>query len=253
MPTPAVPEHLEKLDASGIARHLIEGIASGHFPVGSVLPTEFELCEHYRTSRYAIRAALNELQQMGLVSRRKNVGTRVESAEPKDSFRPSLASVDDLVQFGERHVRTVQSVQEVTIGEALAKELGCPPRSRWLRISSLRSEGADAAKPVGWTDVYIEPAYADVGEMARSAPGTLISSLLATHHGRHIAEIEQEIRAFTLQDKHLCEALDVEKGSAALRIVRRYFDVTGELFEASVTVHPADRFAVSMRLQRSAG
>ena len=244
-------DHLEKLDATGIARHLMEGIASGHFPVGSLLPTEFELCEHYRTSRYAIRAALNELQQMGLVSRRKNVGTRVESAQPKDSFRPSLASVDDLVQFGERHVRTVQAIEEVTVGDALAAELACPPGSRWLRISSLRSDGGSAAKAVGWTDVYIDPAYADVGELARSSPGTLVSSLLATHHGRHIAEIEQEIRAFTMRDEPMCEALKVKPGSAALRIIRRYYDVAGELFEASVTVHPADRFAVTMRLHRS--
>jgi DNA-binding GntR family transcriptional regulator len=34
--------------------------------------------------------------------------------------------------------------------------------------------------------------------------------------------------------------------------VRRYFDAAGELFEVSVSVHPADRFSVSMRLQRSA-
>jgi DNA-binding GntR family transcriptional regulator len=65
-----------------IARNLIEGIISGRFPVGSLLPTELELCAQYATSRHTIRAALHELQQLGLVSRRKNVGTRVESAEP---------------------------------------------------------------------------------------------------------------------------------------------------------------------------
>ena len=251
MASSSVPEHLARLDANGIARHLIDGIASGHLPVGSLLPTEFELCEHYKASRYAIRAALNELQQMGLVSRRKNVGTRVESAQPKESFRPSLASVDDLVQFGERHVRAVQSIREEVVSGSLAEELGCAPQSRWLRISSVRSEAGQLAKAIGWTDVYIDPAYSDVGEMARACPGTLVSSLLATHHGRHIAQIEQEIRAVNLQDGQVCEALNVDRGCAALRIIRRYYDVAGELFEASVTVHPADRFAVTMRLERS--
>lgn len=241
-----------KLDANGIARHLMEAIAVGHFPVGSLLPTEFELCDHYRASRYAIRAALNGLQQAGLVSRRKNVGTRVEATRPTQTFRPTLASVDDLVQFGERNTRSIRDVQLKVLGSALAKEVGCAPGTRWLQISSLRSVEGCAMTPVGWTDVYIAPAYSDIVEFARASPGTLISTLLATHHGRHIAEIRQDIRAVTLDDLVMCSTLRVTPGSAALRVVRRYYDVSHDLFEASVSVHPADRFAVSMRLHGSA-
>jgi len=43
----------------------------------------------------------------------------------------------------------------------------------------------------------------------------------------------------------------VEQGAAVLKIVRRYLDAEGLAFEVSVSVHPADRFSVSMRLQRS--
>ena len=90
-----------------IARDLTQGIQSGRFPVGSLLPTELELRDRYGTSRHTVRAALHELEQLGLVSRRKNVGTRVESNEPTKAFRPSLASVDDLVQFGTANIRAV--------------------------------------------------------------------------------------------------------------------------------------------------
>ena len=54
-------------------------------------------------------------------------------------------------------------------------------------------------------------------------------------------------------DRRIAEALRLEPGAAALKIVRRYLDAAGETFEVSVTVHPADSFSVSMRLQRSAG
>ncbi len=94
-----------------IAHDLLEGIQAGRFAVGSFLPTEFELRDHYGTSRHTVRAALHELEQLGLVSRRKNVGTRVESAQPTKDFRPTLASVDDLVQFGAEHIRAVQSIE----------------------------------------------------------------------------------------------------------------------------------------------
>jgi len=233
-----------------LARHLTEGITSGRFPVGALLPTELELCERYQTSRHTVRAALHELQQLGFVSRRKNVGTRVESAQPTNDFRPSLASVEDLVQFGTAHVREVQAVEKTTATGALAKELGCAPGTRWLKISSLRMDRDSHRPPVGWTDVYVDPAYAKIEEVVRASPRTLISSLIEARYGRRIAEIRQDIRAINVSGT-MARALRLEAGAAALKIVRRYLDAAGQAFEVSVTVHPAERFSVSMRLQRS--
>ncbi len=233
-----------------IARHLTEAITTGHFAVGSLLPTELELCTHYGTSRHTVRAALSALQAQGLVSRRKNVGTRVESAQARSGFRPTLASVDDLVQFGAAHVRKVQSVGEVALTSATARELGCDAGSRWLRISSLRlEEGADSL-PVGWTDVYLDPAYAEVGALVRNEPGTLICALIEARYGRRIAEIRQDISAAAVHET-MADRLQVAPGAVALKVVRHYLDAAGVAFEMSVSVHPAERFSVSMRLQQS--
>jgi GntR family transcriptional regulator len=248
MPLPPKPHYTD------IARHLSESIAAGHFPVGTLLPTELELCAQHHTSRHTVRAALAELQQAGLVSRRKNVGTRVESAKPKNTFRPTLASVDDLVQFGAAHLRQVQSVEEVAVAAAVAQDLGCPPGTRWLRISSLRllSGGRkDNAGPLGWTDVYVDPGYPDIGDLARATPDALVSSLIEARYGRQIAEIHQDVRAVQISDAAIAQALQVDTGATALKIVRRYLDAQGLVFEVSVTVHPAERFSVSMRLQRA--
>ncbi|RZL91500.1 MAG: GntR family transcriptional regulator [Variovorax sp.] len=240
----------QKANFANIARHLTDAITSGHFGVGTLLPTELELCKHYGTSRHTVRAALAELQQLGLVSRRKNVGTRVISAKPRADFRPSLASVDDLVQFGEEHLRVVQSIAPETVKGQLAKELGCGDGTSWLRISTLRMVADGDAMPIGWTDVYIDPTYAEIGELVEASPGALISSLIEERYDRQIAEIHQDVRAFTITDGDLARKLQVEAGASALKIVRRYFDADGELFEVSVSVHPADRFSVSMRLRR---
>jgi GntR family transcriptional regulator len=238
-----------KLHYADIARHLTEAIAAGQFPVGSLLPTEMELCEHYKTSRHTVRAALHELQQLGLVSRRKNVGTRVEAVRPTNEFRPTLSSVDDLVQFSSEHIRKVLSVEETTLRGTLAKELGCKSGSKWIRISSLRLDANDRPA-VGWTDVYIEPAYAEIGELVRKTPDTLISSLIEEKYGRRIAQIRQEIRAVSVPE-NMASSLQAEPNAPALKIIRWYHDATGQIFEMSVSVHPAERFAVSMHLQRS--
>jgi len=232
-----------------IAQELTDAIAAGKYPVGTVLPTELELRDHYKTSRHTVRAALQSLQERGLVSRKKNAGTRVESAVPKSAFRPSLASVDDVVQFGEEHLRLVQSVTEVVAEGALSAILQCSDGTPWLRISSLRVAGDASKPPIGWTDVYIDASYSEVADAARTQPDRLISALIEERYGRAIAEIQQDVHALNVTGE-MTERLQVDAGAAALEIVRRYFDASGEVFEISVSVHPATRFSVSMRLTR---
>jgi DNA-binding GntR family transcriptional regulator len=233
-----------------LTRELEEGITTGRFPVGSLLPTEFELCERYGASRYTVRLALQQLQDLGLISRKKNVGTRVEAARPAIGFTQSIATVDELAQFGATHVRVVHDVRQVVADLELAKVMGSAGGSRWLRISSLRMDGAKRSKPICWTDVYVDPSYTELGALVRKSPETLISSLIETRYGRRIARIQQDVRAVILTPK-LAEQLNAQADSAGLQIVRRYLDAGDEAFEISVTTHPADRFTFTMQMNRS--
>lgn len=236
--------------AADLAQDIAEGIARGRYPVGSLLPTEFELCDLYAASRYTVRLALSELQDQGFISRKKNVGSRVEAARSTSGFVQSLSSVEDLVLFGATNFRAVQSVEEIVLDLAQAEELGCAGGTRWLRMSSLRFDGNNRKRPVAWLDVYIDPAYADVAESARRSPNVLVSSLIEARYGRRIARIQQVIDA-TPVPKSMAEALRAEAGSPALKIVRRYLDAGNEAFELSVSIHPAGRLTVSTDLKRS--
>jgi GntR family transcriptional regulator len=236
--------------ASDLAKDLAQGIASNRYPVGSLLPTEFELCDQYGASRYTVRLALAELQEQGLISRKKNVGSKVEASRPTTGFVQSLSSVEDLVVFGATNVRTVQSVEEVVVDLELAKDLGCAGGSRWLRISTLRFDTANRRRPVACLDVYIDPAYSEVAETARRSPNVLISSLIESRFGRRIARIKQAVDAIAVP-KTMAEVLKVEAGSPALKIVRRYLDGANEAFEISVSVYPAGRLTLSTELKRS--
>lgn len=232
-----------------VARDLTAAIEDGRFPVGSLLPTELELCDRYGASRHTIRSAIQELQDLGLVSRRKKVGTRVEAASPRAGYRQSLGSIDDLMQFGVSHTREVQAITPVTAGRTLAKSLGCAVNRGWLRVSSLRRTGEPGAPPVAWTDAYVDAAYADLAETIRSSPDVLISALIEKRYGRTIANIRQDVDA-VLVPADLVVPLQVEMGSPALRIIRHYQDSAGAAFEITHTIHPAGRFKFSMLLHR---
>lgn len=241
---------MTKTTHADLAQELAQAIAAGTYPVGALLPTEFELCEAHGLSRYAVRKALDELQELGLISRRKNVGTRVEAARPAAGFTQSIATVDELAQFGARHVRAVKSTEMVVADLHLARELDCPGGTRWLRISSLRMDDTPKARPICWTDVYVDAEFSDIGKLVRKSPQTLISSLIEARYGRAIARIRQEVEAIALP-AHLAGELQADAGSPALRITRRYFDAAGRLLEISRTLHPANRFTFSMEMSRS--
>ncbi len=236
--------------APDLAQAIASEISSGRYPVGTLLPTEFELCDQYAASRYTVRLALAELQEQGLISRRKNVGSKVEAVRSTSGFVQSVSSVEDLVLFGASNVRSVQSIEEIVVDLTLAQELGCAGGTRWLRMSSLRFDGTNRKRPVAWLDVYIDPAYADVAEDARRSPNMLVSSLIEARYGRRIARIQQVIDAIPVPNS-MAEALRAEAGSPALKIVRRYLDANNDAFELSVSVHPAGRLTVSTDLKRS--
>ena len=244
------PYFMPQFTPADLSRLLAEGIASGKFPVGSLLPKEIELCEQYGLSRYAVRKVLDDLLEMGLISRKKNVGTRVETNRPVTGFTQSIATVDELAQFGALHVRVIRSTEVVVADLELAKEIGCAGGSRWQRISSLRMDPSDANRPVCWTDAYVDMAHADIANDIDKHPDELISSLIEARYGRAIASIRQEILAISLSPR-MAEELHAEVGAPALRMTRRYFDAAGEVFEITSSVHPADRFSFSMELSRA--
>lgn len=244
-----LPEMSEPLYAQ-VARDLAQAIAQGRFAEGELLPSEASLCAQYQASRHTVREAIRELADLGLVATRKGVGTRVERPRKGVGFDQELASLDDLVQLAATNLRVVKQVDTVVASRELAREIGCPPGSEWFHIASVRRDADPNNPPICWTDNYVDPAYADLRKLIRKDPRSLISDLIEKHFGRRSVEVEQSITATGVANS-ISDELEVEAGSPALKIVRRYLDRVGQCFSTTVTVHPQGRFKFSMVLRRS--
>ncbi len=187
-----------------------------------------------------------------MISRRRNAGTRVEAAHPvhgPESYNQTLATIEDVVQYGAQTDRQVQEIVRETIDDALAELLECPPGQIWLRVSSLRSPPNAASPPLCWTDVHVAPMFAPVvKEHIAGYPG-LISTLIEDFAGHRTAEIRQRITASGVP-KRLAAPLMVKPGAYALDITRAYLDTKGRVFIFSQSIHPADRFSYESRLRR---
>lgn len=232
-----------------VAKDLMEGIGTGRYPVGSLLPTEFELCELYAVSRHTVREAINRLQSLGLVSRRKRVGTRVEAATPHAGYSQSLASIADLAHLAETQVRSIQQVRHFVADIAEAQRLGLVPGEHYFCVSSIRVDRDNAHAPICWTDVYAQQGYAAVIEDAEQHPDELIAALIEQQFGRRIEVVDQQVRAVLLTPE-IARNLNAEAGSPGLKIIRHYRDENAALMVVSETIHPDDRFTLVTQMRR---
>src|ERR1700675_4022339 len=121
-----------------LASVLTKEIVGGRNAVGSLLPTEHELAERHGVSRHTVRAALRLLQDLGYVSRKKAVGTIVESANPNASYTQSFSTAEDLVRVAATEVRSIEDVRPVTLDRSTARRLEAPVGSRWILVSATR-------------------------------------------------------------------------------------------------------------------
>jgi DNA-binding GntR family transcriptional regulator len=232
-----------------LAQDLKAEITSGKIPVGARLPTELELAERYSASRYTVRAAISELQTMGLVSRKKKSGTKVESASTTSAYKQTVGSIEDLTAFGASHARKIQASEEVTATKKLADKLGCSIGKEWLKLTSLRYNNSDTELPMSITEIYIDSKFKDVENIALKNPDQLVSNIIEEKYGKAISEVRQEIIPILLS-KNQAKALNASEGEPALQIIRSYIDTANEVFEITVTTHPADRYTFVTKLRR---
>ncbi|MGW6402571.1 GntR family transcriptional regulator [Streptomyces sp. NPDC055134] len=233
-----------------IADDLISRVSAGEWPVGELLPTEPELAAAYQVSRETLRRALQRLEARGLISRHPGTGTRVERVRPAAAFTARLGSLRELTQYGESAVRSVLSVDTVTVGAELAAATGLPEGAARVCITSVRRDPEHADRVISWAQVYLEPADAEAVKGDLGEESLLISDLVEKRAGRTVERVVQEIRAVGVPPEAAGQ-LGVVPGSPGLQFIRRYHDAAGRLFEVSVSTHVPDTFVYETTLQRS--
>jgi DNA-binding GntR family transcriptional regulator len=231
-----------------VAQALIKDIEQGRYTVGDLLPPELELCTQFGVSRHTMREAIRKLQEHGLITRQRGVGTRVKTTKPQSRYVQSATAISDLLQYV-KDTRLVTTRAEAVIADAaLAEKIKCQVGQRWMYVTGFRYAGKDKL-PLALTEVYINPAFADVQKLI----GTLkvpVHTLIERQFGAVVVEVRQEIRAIEIAAGP-AKQLSVKPGSAGLLITRQYLGANDQVIEVTVNLHPATRFSyvTSLRLQ----
>lgn len=230
-----------------IAEELLEAIRSGKLAVGTRMPGELDLMKTYQVSRHTIREALRVLEDVRLIERRRGIGTVVLARESEESYVQLVNEPSELFSYPEDSRLRVIERGDVKLNRALAKELKSPTSSRWVCVSGLRVF-LDSGKPICWTSVYLLPEYADAADNI-GATSTPVYKTISEQHNETVQKVEVDLYASILDEK-IAGYLNVEPGSASLKIRRRYHGNDGRVFEVSISEHAAANFHYSFEFSR---
>jgi DNA-binding GntR family transcriptional regulator len=231
-----------------IAEDLIGQIRSGRLPVGGVLPGELQLMDEYSASRHTIRDALRQLEELGLVERRRGVGTRVLARRASRAYVHRVRSPAELMKYPRESRMQVAGTGYVRLGAVQAAVIGCKPGARWMRIRAVRRMPG-RRPPICQLELYLRPKFAAVaGQVGRNRD--LAFQLIERRYGVHVVEVGVEIMARPMP-ADAAAALEVDAGSPSMTVVRRYRDERGDLLCVSVSEHPGDRYTFAQTLKRA--
>lgn len=223
-------------------------IEKGEYPVGTLLPTELELCERFQVSRHTARAALAQLISAGLVDRRPGAGTRVIAQNVAMRYEHEIDTVDLLMQYGNSTRLQVITAQRLPATAEVARQLEIAEGKDYLRLYTLRLE-EPSRQPLAVTEMWVPvrtgvpvDKLLDVTSAARAVARFLEPSKLS--------RVEQvfDATSFSTED---ARQLSIKKSEPAMRVQRRYRDAQGKMLMIATSLHPPGRFAYSMVLSRN--
>lgn len=251
-----IPQAVARPSGTGEPKHkkvaamLLEGISSGQYKPGELLPSEPELCRHFCVSRHTVRTALRSLYEKGLILTRQGQGSVVQTSATHPSYTFTCDSMADLTQFATATSRRLIEINRIKTSATLAQWLGCEPGYFWWEICTCRQRGI-SGEIIAWTKIYVPDAFADsVADLETSE--LPVFRLMEIRYGHSIAKVRQNFSVILASDDE-ANGLGIELGTAVMCVERRFFDERGGLLEVSRTTHPPDAYNYEITVRQVLG
>ena len=213
-----------------IKQHLIDGLATGVWPPGALMPSEAELVARFAVSRMTVNRALRELQAEGLVTREQGVGTFAAALHPVSSTLTIRDLHEEITARGHRHHAAVHLQRAEAATPALAAQLGLPTGAAVFHTLIVHF---DNGVPLQCEDRYVNPAC---------APRYLAADFTRTTPTHHLFEVTALWRAqYSIEAGHAtaqeAALLRLAPHDPCLVVVRRTFTADAVITIARL-VHP---------------
>ncbi len=224
-----------------VKNHLREGIASGRWVPGDLLPSEAELSGQFGLSRMTVNRALRELHQEGLVERVQGVGSFVAQIHRISSTLTVRDVHDEIAERGHRHEARVVSLSRIKADEAQAALFGLRNGAALFHSLIVHLENG---VPIQVEDRLVNPA---------SAPGYLevdFTQTTPTHYlleAAPLSEARYTIESL-LPGEQDAKLLGISRRDPCLVVKRITFSRGQPVTHVRLT-HPGSRYLLQGRFE----
>ncbi|MBE6989844.1 MAG: GntR family transcriptional regulator [Ruminococcaceae bacterium] len=225
----------------GIIKH---HISSGALAIGQLLPSESELCRALDISRNTVRQAIGELEEEGLVVRKRGKGTFV--ADPNVTRRGVRYSfTTEVSSMGKEPSSTLVDFDIVQPSAVVCETMDLPEGTSVYCFTRVRNvDGEPLILETSYYPQYIYP------HLTRDMVQTHSFYSLLYHVGITPAAAEDSYEAVTLND-YQARLLHVAEGSCAFYHQRRTRTDDGRIYEYTRSYIRADRVRLDVHMQKS--
>lgn len=219
-------------------------ISTGALAVGDLLPSEAELCRWMNISRNTVRQAIGELEDEGLVVRKRGRGTFV--ADPATNRRGVRYSfTTEVSSLGKVPSSTLIDFDVVVPGQAICEKMELregTPAYYFTRVRNV--DGEPLILETSYYPQYIYP------HLTRDMLQTHSFYSLLYHVGIVPFAADESYEAVVL-DSEKAKLLGVAGGSCAFYHQRRTRTEDGRIYEYTRSYIRGDRVRLDVHMQKS--
>lgn len=223
-----------------IKRH----ISSGTLAVGDLLPSEAELCRSLDISRNTVRQAIGDLEDEGLVVRKRGKGTFV--ADPSTNRRGVRYSfTTEVSSLGKVPSSTLVDFDLIEADSELCRKMELKENTCVYCFTRVRN--VDGQPLILETSYYPQFIYPN---LTREMVQTHSFYSLLYHVGITPFSADDSYEAVTL-DAQRAALLDVQPGSSAFYHQRRTKTEDGRIYEYTCSYIRGDRVQLDVHMQKT--
>lgn len=220
-----------------VKARLVDAILDGAFTDG-LLPSETELARMFGVSRPTVRGALRSLEEEGLITRRRGIGTRINPhvARSRITLNRVVGFWDLIQEAGHEPGLAYTRMRRAPASLETAARFGCEPEEPLLLIERLFT--ADAEPAIAITEM-IRRAHLRNDVQAEDVS----ESIFQFADDNATEPIDHTVVEITpvVADPELCELLSVPAGDPLLRLIETHYSRQATLLMVS-DIHVVDRF-----------
>jgi GntR family transcriptional regulator len=234
-----------------VEQALASRIRGGAIAIGSRLPTEPELSDHFGVSRSVVRQALRRLEETGLVARRRGIGSFVVQRDPPTwQLHGSQGFFEDEVtRLGREVVSKVLRAEVVPLPDWAAALLEVDEGARGVVLERLRYlDGLLTVYDLN----YLPERFAEVVISLRDAPHGSLYETLRRSHAVTVVRGRREIDA-VVAGFELARLLEVEEHAPLLFVEAVDVDATRRPFDCYRTWLRPDRLTIRVDVGEQGG